>query len=166
MNSQLYLLLSVAGVIPMVGGRSQRYFELTTRVSSPSTLRRGHLGSRSSSLEAWRPPFLVVQTVGNLESTRRQSFVVLLAVARRNRSMQHFWSITGRYIHLQLNWLYSCVATVDCDCFFDFLFLSLPWTNVCVFVLIILVVHYLLPKESTIIIIFEKYRLVYQFTQQ
>ena len=120
------VLHSVAGVIPIVGGRSQRYFELTTRVSPPSTLRRVHLGSRSSSLEARHPPFIVVQTVGNLESTRRQSFVVLLAVARRNQSMRHFCSETGRYIHLQLNWLYSCVATVDCDCFFDFLFLSLP----------------------------------------
>ena len=37
MNSQLYILHSVAGVILMVGGRRQLYFELTTRVSSPST---------------------------------------------------------------------------------------------------------------------------------
>ena len=128
-NSQLYLLHSVAGVIPMVGGRSPILPAHYAGQFTFNSIRRVHLGSRSSSLEALHPPFVVVQTVGNLESTRRQSFVVLHAVARRNWSMRHFWSITGRYIHLQRNWLYSCVATVDCGCFSDFLFLSLPYLS-------------------------------------
>lgn len=46
------------------------------------SLRRVHLGSRSSGIGAGRPPFVISSNVGNLVSTRRQSFVVFLAVAR------------------------------------------------------------------------------------
>jgi hypothetical protein len=82
MNS---LLHPVADDNPIVGyGRSHRYCEFTTRVGPPSTLRRVHLGSRSSGIGAWRPQIIVSTTVGSLASTRQQSYVVFLAVARRN----------------------------------------------------------------------------------
>ena len=84
MNCRLPLPHPVADDIPIVGGRSQRYFEFTTRVSPPSTLRRAHLGSRSSGIGVCRPPFVVSTTVGTLVSSRRQLFVAFLAVARRN----------------------------------------------------------------------------------
>ena len=99
-------------------------------VNDTSSLLRGsvHLQlhtSRSSWFKVVKH-WSLTSAIRRSSECRRQSFVVLLAVARRNWSMRHLWSITGRCIHLQRNWLYSCVATVDCDCSSDCLFSSLP----------------------------------------
>jgi len=128
MNGLLYLLYSVADVNPMVG-RSQLYFEFTKRVSSPSTLYVAFIlvqGRQTLELDVCISLSFSSSELSDIQLVARASFVVLLTVAGRNWSMRHLWSVTGKYILLQRIWLYSFVATDVCDCFSDFLFLSLP----------------------------------------
>ena len=106
MNSRLPLLHPVADDIPIVGGRSQRYFEFTTRVSPLSTLRRAHLGSRSSGIGVCRPP----TTVGTLVSSRRQ----LRRVSRCHssyRSMRYALQIPNWKVHSLYN-VSSCILVL------------------------------------------------------
>jgi hypothetical protein len=140
MNSRLPLLHSMTDNISRVGGRSQRYFEFTTRVSSPSTLRRAHFGSRSSDIGACRAPFVVSTTVGT-------------------RCGMLFESITGRYIHSAT----YLVVFLCCDCWLFSSYLAPRLTFLYLCWLFSLYTAYC-QQESTIRILYEKDCL--QYTQR
>ena len=127
MNSSLYLLHPLADDSPIVGGRSQRYFEFTTRVSSPSTLYVAFIlvpGRQSLELDVHpsssrHPSEIWAHLVA-------KGFVGCLAVARSsNVSMRHALLIENWKVHSYTTiGLYSCVVTVTV--FSDFLVLSIP----------------------------------------
>ena len=167
MNSQLYSLHSVTGVIPMVGGRSQLYFELTTRVSSPSTLYVAFIlvqGRQAWKLDIRHSSSFRPSEIWNLLVARASSFFSLsLVVTDRCGTSDpklggtFIYNVTGCIPVLRL-----LTATVSLT-FSSYLSPRLSFVYLCwLFSLYTICCQ----EERTVITLYEKYRLVIQYTQQ